>query len=189
MATAPAAAAARRSTGVSNLTLGTLLFMVSESMLFTGLASSFVVLRSQYTMWPPMGQPRLPVEATFLNTLVLIASGIVCERAARAKDRSDSARALGTAWVLGATFLLIQGREWAQLIGFGLSGQDVFGSLFYATVGVHALHVAASLVVLGYGVVQRQRGRWGTEETAAMRTWWWFVVGVWPCLYVMVYLC
>lgn len=179
----------RRATGVSNLTLGTLLFMTSEAMLFTGLASSFVVLRSQYANWPPMGQPRLPVEATFLNTLVLLASGVACERAARARDRAGAVRSLGIAWVLGMTFLLVQGREWVQLLDFGLSGRDVYGSLFYATVGVHALHVAVSLGILALAVVQRQRGLWGGDETSAMRTWWWFVVGVWPFLYTLVYLC
>ena len=168
--------------------LGTSLFMATEAMLFTGLGGSFTILRSQYTTWPPLGQPRLPVEATAVYSVLLLASGFACERAARSQGTEDRLRWLGVTLVLGSGFLLAQGQEWLALLGFGLSASSVFGDLFYALVGTHALHVAGSVLLLAYAAFAVQRGRWGGVELGAVRMWWWFVVLVWPAIYALVYL-
>ncbi len=168
--------------------LGTCLFIATEAMLFTGLGGSFSILRSQYTTWPPLGQPRLPVEATAVYSLILVASGFACERAARAARVEDRLRWLGITLVLGSAFLLAQGQEWWALVGFGLSASSVFGDLFYALVGTHALHVLGSVALLAYATFAVQRGRWGGVELGAVRLWWWFVVLVWPAIYALVYL-
>lgn len=180
--------AARRSTPVSNALLGTLLFATADAMVFTGLAASFLVLRSQYVTWPPIGQPRLPVEITALNTLALLASGVACELAARAPSRRGEIRGLAAAMGLGGAFLLLQGREWWALVRFGMTAESVYGSLFYAVVGTHALHVAGSLGVLAWGLAASVRGALAADTRSALRAWWWFVVGVWPLLYALVYL-
>lgn len=55
--------------------LGILLFIAAEIMFFSGLISAFVVFRFSPVQWPPAGQPRLPLEVTAVNTLILLFSG------------------------------------------------------------------------------------------------------------------
>ena len=66
---------APRNQVASNGLLGMLLFVMAEAMLFAGMISAFTIVRSGALVWPPPGQPRLPIEATAFNTLVLLASG------------------------------------------------------------------------------------------------------------------
>lgn len=178
----------RSATGVSNATMALLFFMAAESTVFAGLGASFNILRSQYSRWPPLGNPTLPVAATAVNTALLLLSGLACERAARTRTKADTVRWLGITFLLGGAFLVAQGREWVSLIAFGLTASTVYGGLFYALVGTHAAHVLVSVVVLGFTLLNVQRGRWGLSEVGSFRAWWWFVVMVWPFIYWLVYL-
>ena len=56
---------------VSSGVIGMLIFMVTEAMFFAALISAYLVIRSGIEEWPPWGQPRLPIETTAFNTLVL----------------------------------------------------------------------------------------------------------------------
>src|ERR1051326_7687040 len=51
-----------------------LIFVGTEILFFSGLISAFIVVKAG-ALWPPPGQPRLPIEVTAFNTLVLLASG------------------------------------------------------------------------------------------------------------------
>ena len=62
---------------VPNGVLGMLLFVAVEVMLFAGLISGFVVVKASALVWPPIGQPRLPVEETLVNTAALLLSGFL----------------------------------------------------------------------------------------------------------------
>jgi heme/copper-type cytochrome/quinol oxidase subunit 3 len=144
-------------------------------------------------VWPPTGQPRLPVGVTGFNTAVLLASGWTVQRslvALRAGVRPG--RWLEVTAVLGALFLGIQGSEWARLVGFGLTTtSSLYGGIFYTLVGAHALHVAVALVVLGVVTARARQGRYRADAAEGLelcRTYWLFVVAVWPVLYVLVYL-
>ena len=61
---------------VSNGVIGMFLLISTEVMMFSGFISAFLVARANFSTWPPLGQPRLPVEATAINTIVLILSGV-----------------------------------------------------------------------------------------------------------------
>jgi cytochrome c oxidase subunit 3 len=183
-----------RTTPLSSPVLGMLIFLGTEVMFFAGLVSAFVVLRSHVGVWPPPGQPRLPVEMTALNTLVLLASGLTMMRAVtarRAGHRPELARWLTVTGVLGALFLTIQGVEWVRLIQHGLTlGNGSYGSLFVALIGTHALHVLGGVVVVVATAVAAHRLRPILREDLLLpgALYWWFVVGIWPLLYVLVYL-
>ena len=62
---------------VSSGVVGMLLFMVTEVMFFGALISAYLVIRAGLDEWPPWGQPRLPIETTAINTLVLLVSGLL----------------------------------------------------------------------------------------------------------------
>ncbi|HEX5030367.1 MAG TPA: cytochrome c oxidase subunit 3, partial [Candidatus Eisenbacteria bacterium] len=95
--------------------VGMLLFLFTETMVFAGLVSAFLVLQGRAPVWPPPGQPRLPVMATGINTIVLLASGWTMLRAVTASRRVEGGVAtwLAATAGLGLAFLLGQGLEWA----------------------------------------------------------------------------
>ena len=180
---------------LDNLRLALLFFMGAEVMFFAALVSALFVLRVGMAVWPPPLQPRLPIAVTTVNTLVLIGSSVSMAAALRAlhrRDRRRLVRLLATTAVLGALFLVVQGYEWIQLIGYGLTlSSSVYGATFYSLIGLHGLHVLGALVwVVATTLLAARRrftdGRITPVQACAM--YWHFVVGVWPVLFVAVYL-
>jgi heme/copper-type cytochrome/quinol oxidase subunit 3 len=169
-----------------------LLFVMAEAMLFAGLISGFSITKASAMTWPPPDQPRLPLEATAFNTAALLASGVClffAHRAFHSGNRAGMRRPLLWALGLGAFFVLFQGTEWVRLIGAGLTlTSSSLGSFFYLIVGMHGLHALGAIGLLGYSVLSLRRG-WLTDSLfGAAEVLWFFVVGVWPILYVVVYL-
>ena len=106
---------------ISNGMIGMTIFIVTEVMFFAALISAYIVISSGQDEWPPWGQPRLPIETTAINTLVLIASGIVMffsQKFFMNKKNFDGQKWMGISILLGIFFLIAQGREWLELIDF-----------------------------------------------------------------------
>ena len=96
---------------------------------------------------------------------------------------------LAVAVGLGAFFVVFQGVEWVQLIGEGLTlTSSSLGSFFYLIVGLHALHAVIALGLLGVTWARLRRGWLASSQLATAEIFWYFVVGVWPVLYLTVYL-
>ena len=171
--------------------LGMLLFVVVEIMLFAGFISAFSIVKASAIVWPPPDQPRLPLEETALNTAALLASGVLLFLARRSfrKNPVGARKPLLASMALGAFFVIFQGVEWLRLIQEGLTlTSSNLGSFFYMIIGVHALHAVAALILLTYAWWQLRHGRRRSNLLAAAEVFWYFVVGVWPFLYVTVYL-
>jgi len=179
---------------VEDAVLGMALFLFAEAMLFAGLISAFAIVKNAVDggLWPPPGQPRLPVAMTGVNTLALLASGVALYFAGKAlRERgAPAAKPLLLATVgLGGFFVAVQGFEWVQLLGDGLTlWSSQMGSFFYLMVGAHALHALAALGGLGYALRRLGEGALTNELFAAVALFWYFVVGIWPVLYWQVYL-
>jgi len=183
----------RRSPLVSNGVLGMLIFIFTEVMFFAGLISAHSIVRSQAAgqMWPPYGQPRLPVEETAVNTAALLVSGIVLVLAwfAFRRDRTSARIPLLLAIILGSIFVFFQGLEWVALLAEGLTLQSsAYGGFFYLIVGAHALHAVAALAGLIWAWLRLDGDRLSASQLATVAAFWYFVVLVWPVLYVKVYL-
>ena len=176
---------------VSNAVLGTSIFIFTEAMLFAGLISAHTIARASAPLgWPPPGQPRLPFEETALNTAALLASGMAVFLAQRTfrRDRRRALVPLCLAVALGAGFVGFQGVEWVQLIREGLTlTSSTHGAFFYLIVGVHALHAIAALLALGWAAMRLRNGVLPPSAFAAVALFWYFVVGVWPVIYLRVY--
>jgi cytochrome c oxidase subunit 3 len=94
--------------------------------------------------------------------------------------------------VLGAVFLVGTAREWLQLITRdGLTiGTNLFGTTFYALVGLHASHVVMGLIVLGLITVfawSRALRPAHTERVELVSWYWHFVDVVWVVVLTVVY--
>ena len=202
---------------VSDGVLGMILFVFVEVMLFAGFISAFVIIKSRAvgSVWPPPNQPRLPFEATAVNTLALIASGIVLVLAHRmylhaAKGGGGGGAAVGlrgllagfpgllgdpvgkrlaAATLLGGMFVALQGMEWLALIREGLTiTSSTYGALFYTIIGAHAAHAVAAILALAWAALRLGVGTLTREVLSTVAIFWYFVVLVWPFLYFVVYL-
>lgn len=186
---APPPGRRQRKPVVPSEVFGTLVFIFTELMFFGGLVSAHTITRGLWPMWPPPGQPRLPIEATGFNTAVLLASAALMYVAGRRDQVGEARGPLTGAMLLGAFFLVAQGYEWVGLLGEGLTlTSSNHGAFFYLIVGTHAVHVMAGLAVL---VWLRSKLVAGTLTAAAFqagRVFWYFVVALWPVLYWRVYL-
>jgi cytochrome c oxidase subunit 3/cytochrome o ubiquinol oxidase subunit 3 len=95
--------------------------------------------------------------------------------------------------MLGAIFLVETGREWDRLIyheGLTIS-TNLFGTTYYALVGLHAFHVSVGLIGLLtvlllalFGKVQQGHAR--NVDVFAM--YWHFVDVVWIVVFTVVYI-
>ena len=182
---------------VSNGVIGMVFVLATEAMFFSGLISAYIINRSGAMVWPPADQPRLPIEVTAVNTLVLLASAITLFLFGRKSKNSSlldkrSTGLLITTIILGATFLAVQGTEWIRLIGFGLTAHSsLFGAFFYTLIGVHGLHVIVGLIVLFYllsAIIKSAPLEDSKHRITVCSMYSYFVVIVWPVLYTLVYL-
>ncbi len=178
---------------LANSVMGMLLFLFTEVMLFVGLISAHVVLKSRSIgeLWPPLGQPRLPFEETAVNTAALIVSGMVLVAAhfAFKKAPKQALIPFAISFALGCVFVGFQGVEWAGLIREGLTfTSHPYGSFFYLIVGTHALHAVAALACLAWAWARLRRGVLTGDHFLTVQLFWYFVVLVWPVIYFQVYL-
>ena len=174
-----------------NSVVGMLIFVVTELMLFAGFISAFTITRAAYNTWPPIGQPRLPAGATLLNTAALLASAVLLIFAHRRFERQPArtGRYLLGSLLLGAFFVVFQGTEWIALLREGLTmTSSNHGAFFYLIVGTHALHALVALLALGLVYFKFLRGTLRRSTFLSTEVFWYFVVGVWPVLYLRVYL-
>lgn len=191
----PASEPAEAPRPVSNARLAILVVIAAEVMFFTGLVGAYLVFRLAAKDWPPPDLPRLPVEVTAVNTLVLLASVVPMARALRAirrDDRQAAARFLWWTALLGSVFLFSQGLEWVRLVGHGLTwASGTYGSTFYVLIGTHGLHVLVAVVWLAVIAVLARHGAFGATRHAPVETcalYWYFVCGLWAFLFPLVYL-
>jgi cytochrome c oxidase subunit 3 len=139
--------------------------------------------------------PAQVLDLPILASALLLSSSLTIGLAVRALRAGEGGR-FRTWWLvtllLGAGFLLLTAREWARLIGRdGLTiATNLFGTTFYALVGLHAVHVTVGLLVIGLVLALAWRGHVGREhaERTEIFSWYWhFVDGVWVVVFLTVY--
>ena len=189
----PANSNAERRQLVSSSIFATVIMIMTEVMFFAALISAYMIIRSGAEEWPPWGQPRLPVFATAINSLTLLASAFCLHRSVKvfSSQASQSRQLLALAIALGIVFVSVQGYEWVQLISFGLTiTSSTYGGVFYLIIGAHGLHVIGGLLAL-LACLRRFNStsqQLTIDSFRAAQIFWYFVVGVWPILYTLVYL-
>lgn len=178
---------------VPNGVFAMVLFVLAETMFFGGLISAHTIAKtSALTVWPPPGQPRLPAEETLINTAALLLSGVLlgfAHREFRRGLRFKVKLPLLASIALGTFFVAFQGAEWAKLIAEGLTlTSSTHGGFFYLIVGAHGLHALAALIALYFVFRALKAGNLGSGLFGGAAIFWYWVVIMWPILYVKVYL-
>jgi cytochrome c oxidase subunit 3 len=176
-----------------NSVLAMVIFVAAEIMFFAALMSAHTIARATAIngIWPPPGQPRLPVGRTAFNTAILLLSGVLLYLA-NARAKQSYAKALNYvagAIAAGAAFVLLQGVEWVRLLREGLTmTSSAHGAFFYLIVGAHALHAVVAIVALAAVYFPMRRGTLSPARFTATQVFWYFVVLLWPIIYLRVYL-
>ena len=185
---------AHQSSRIDRQTLGILLFIVTETMLFGAFFASYFFLRVVANEGPwPQPEFELPVSVAFVNTLILVSSSFTMHWALesiRAGNRRGLQMGLVTTFLLGATFLCIQMNEYIHI---GFSARDgAFGSIFYGLTGLHGPHVFVGLTLLAIAATRAFRGHYGPAAKDHLGVevpgiYWHFVDVMWIIVFTSVY--
>ena len=178
---------------VPNSVLGVMIFVATEIMFFAGLMSAHTIAKATVLggVWPPPGQPRLPVERTAINTAILLLSGILLWIGNRrmSTERESALRYVAGAIACGIAFVSLQGVEWVRLLREGLTmTSSTHGAFFYLIVGAHAVHAVAAIIALTWVYILMRAGKSVASTFTATQVFWYFVVILWPVIYLRVYL-
>ena len=140
----------------------------------------------------PMGTWGLP----FLNTLILLSSGVTCTWAHHgllAKKRDQLIKGLIATVALGFLFVTFQAFEYHEAYSeMGLTlGSGIYGSTFFMLTGFHGFHVCVGAIILSVVLFRSWKGHFKPENHFAFEAaaWYWhFVDVVWLGLFVFVYM-
>ncbi len=130
-----------------------------------------------------------------INTALLLTSGVtltIAHHALRAGNRSKTIAFMWLTVLLGLTFLLVQGYEYAHAyrdLNLKLSS-GIFGSTFFMLTGFHGFHVFVGMLMLLFITLRLMKGHFTPERHFGFEgaAWYWhFVDVVWLGLYILVY--
>ena len=191
--------------GISNPILGMILFITSEVMFFAGLFAAYFSTRANYhetvngklqQVWPPTQFADIlnPFSLILVATVILVLSSVTCQMAIwaiRKDDRRGFLRNIGMTFVLGITFLLLQGYDYTLLFGEGLKlGSGPFGTTYFTLTGFHGAHVFGGVIMLGVMLYRGMSGQFSSRHHDAVEAaslYWHFVDVVWIILFSILY--
>lgn len=184
----PAAGAGLRATGW----WGMVVLIATEATLFAALLSSYFYLRSGTDAWPPPGIAKPELSLAGPGTVVLLSSSVtmVWAEVSIRRGRQGALRGgMAVTSVLGLIFLAIQGTEYAR--SEFTPRTNAYGSLFFVITGIHGLHVAIGLCMLGVVQLRAWLGHFDAERHLAVQNvslYWHFVDAVWIFVFASLYI-
>jgi cytochrome o ubiquinol oxidase subunit 3 len=170
------------------------IFLLSDIVMFSALFAAYAVL-VHATAGGPAGAGLFNQVNVAIETGCLLASSYTCglmSLSVNARRRPAIYFFAFVTFVLGAAFLALEIREFADMIARGAAPQrSAFLSAFFTLVGCHGLHVAAGLVWLA--VMMAQVAAKGIRATVERRLlcfalFWHALDIIWVWLFTGVYL-
>jgi cytochrome c oxidase subunit III len=163
-------------------------------MLFTALASSYIVRSASGNDWTPIAMPKV----LWLSTAVILISSVTMEVSRRSlKSLRDAgyARWLILTVVLGFGFLVSQLMAWRQLVRQGVyMASNPHSSFFYLFTATHGLHLAGGILALSFLLLRTTKKRDSAEgelhrvgAADAATIYWHFMDGLWVCLFLLLF--
>ena len=170
------------------------IFLLSDIVMFAALFAAYAVL-VRATAGGPTGVQLFSQASVAIETACLLASSFTCglmSLSVNSRSRTATYFFALVTFVLGAAFLALEIREFADMIARGAAPQrSAFLSAFFTLVGCHGLHVTAGLVWLIVMMVQvAVRGFVPTVQRrlACFSLFWHALDIVWVWLLTVVYL-
>jgi heme/copper-type cytochrome/quinol oxidase subunit 3 len=172
--------------------MGMALFLLSEVFFFALLILAYIFFNG--TGGSGQSESLAPATAAIFTVFLLGSSGTLwlAERSLAREHTGGLRLWLLITIVLGAIFLIGQGREYALLIGENVTiSSSLFGSSFFTLTGFHGLHVFSGLVALAIVLLLALRQPAAHAHATALETigWYWhFVDVVWIVIFTIIYL-
>jgi cytochrome c oxidase subunit III len=186
---------ANQSSRVDARTLGMLLFIGSEIMLFGSFFAAYFFVRvvnpGASPEWPPAPY-EFPVFVAGVNTCILVTSSFTMHWALQSIKRGERKAFLAgmvLTFLMGLAFLCTQLIEYLN-VGFN-TGDGAFASVFFGLTGLHGAHVAVGLSLLLMVIIRGFRGHFSPEHHHGVELpgiYWHFVDVMWIVVYSTVYL-
>lgn len=184
----------RRRFAAARYRVGVWVAIASILMLFTGLASAYIVRSATSNDWTPLAIPKV----LWLSTAAILASSVTIELSRRSLKRLNDAGY--SSWlmitaVLGLGFVFSQLFAWRQLARQGLYlANNPHSAFFYLFTAAHGLHVLGGIGALTY-LLLRTRKRRPTVDGELRRAgaadaatvYWHFMDGLWICLFLLLF--
>lgn len=179
------------------LTIGVALFIVSEVFAFVSVFwaffhSSLAPVIEIGSQWPPVGIEAVNAfELPLLNTILLLSSGATVTYSHHALiqgNRRASLIGLILTIILALAFTACQGIEYYNT-SFSMS-DSVYGTVFFASTGLHGLHVIVGTLFLLVGLFRLLNYHLSDSHHLGYESailYWHFVDVVWLFLFVSVY--
>jgi cytochrome o ubiquinol oxidase subunit 3 len=133
------------------------IFLLSDIVMFAALFASYAVL-VHATAGGPSGAQLFNQTTVAIETACLLVSSYTCglmSLAVNSRNRLGTYLGALITFALGAAFLTLEIREFADMIAHGATPQrSAFLSAFFTLVGCHGLHVTLGLIWLVVMMVQ-----------------------------------
>jgi len=169
-------------------------FLLSDIVIFASFFAAYAVLRNS-TAGGADSRALFSLGNVALETLCLLLSSYACALAHVALARRAAGAfliGLAATFTLGALFLTLEFREFADFLARGATPQSsAFLSAFFALVGLHGAHISAGLIWLAglaaLFVLQGSGARYGSRFLC-FALYWHALDLVWIGIFTVVYL-
>jgi cytochrome o ubiquinol oxidase subunit 3 len=170
------------------------IFLLSDIVMFSAFFASYAVLVGQ-TAGGPSGRELFDLRNTAIQTACLLLSSFTCGLAsigAQTRRGSWFYGAMAATFILGATFIGLEVREFAGMVARGAGPtRSAFLSAFFTLVGCHGLHVTAGLLWLLTMMAQVFAKGYRADilrRVLCFSLFWHFLDIVWVAVFTVVYL-
>jgi nitric oxide reductase NorE protein len=167
-------------------------FVLFESLLFTGYFSVYLIGRIQNRDLYLHSQADLDLRFGIFNTIALLLSSWAIARCVQAAREGQYRGALRDAFLtigFGVAFLISKVFEWVKEIRLGntFTSNEFFQHFFFLT-SIHLLHLLIGFVVMGVAVYQlRSPARRSQQLIETCATYWHTVDFLWVLIFALLY--
>lgn len=185
--------------------MGMWIFIFTELLLFGGLFLVYAVFRAKYSEDFHIAAMELNAFVGTANTVILLISSMTVAMSVTAIQKGDkglSIKLLAVTLLLATFFMINKYFEWSGKIHHGLypgsevmlglnRGQLLFFGLYYATTGLHALHVFIGMAILAVMLFRIKSGKITHDNFVHLENgglYWHLVDLIWIFLFPLLYL-
>jgi nitric oxide reductase NorE protein len=168
------------------------MFVLFETLLFTGYFSVYLVSRTQNREVYLQSQADLDLRIGVFNTIALLLSSWAIARCVKAARAGAYRSAMLNAYLtisFGLVFLASKILEWIKEIRMGntFTSNEFFQHYFFLT-SIHCIHVLIGFIVLGVVVYQlRSPARRSQQLVETCATYWHTVDFLWVLIFALLY--
>jgi len=185
--------------------MGMWIFIFTELLLFGGLFLVYAVFRAKYSEDFHIAAMELNAFVGTTNTVILLLSSMTVAMSITAIQKGNkdlSIKLIAATLLLAAIFMVNKYFEWSGKIHHGLypgsevmlglnRGQLLFFGLYYATTGLHALHVFIGMAILAVMLFRIKSGKITHDNFVHLENgglYWHLVDLIWIFLFPLLYL-